>query len=295
DVVAVAGDGDVVRHGQHVVRVDPAPARPAVAGVVEFAAPAETHALGVLRPHDFPWVAVAQPVVGFLDLFAVLDALAKPAVLIAYAIAYYGQAQRGAAVEKAGGEAAQAAVAEARVVLGLGDLFEQQAEVVHRAGGGVRDAEVEYGVVEGAAHQKFHRQIIGLPAAVFLAGVARALPALHQSIAHGQRQCLKRVVRRLAVFVTPQGMTEIAPEIAGNAGLMPAKRRKLRQFRHRSALAQCDRWHRLVVRYSVVRIWSPVGCLAFLRCQAPEWGDTVTDVDSVCCELRAVSARARDL
>jgi hypothetical protein len=79
----------------------------------------EADRVGGVRPLELPRVAEGEPVLGPLDLPAVVEALLEQPVLVADAVAEAGDAQRGHAVHQAGGEAAQAAVAERRVRLDL--------------------------------------------------------------------------------------------------------------------------------------------------------------------------------
>ena len=71
------------------------------------------HLAGILHGREFPHVAVFQPVIGHLDLLPFQNALAEKAVFIANGAAHGGQGKGGQAVHKAGGQAAQAAVAQA--------------------------------------------------------------------------------------------------------------------------------------------------------------------------------------
>ncbi len=75
-----------------------------------------------LGPDDLPRVGSTQPVVGVLDLPAVGDLLAEHAVLVAQAVADRGDLQRRQRVDEAGGQPAQAAVAQAGVGLLFGQL-----------------------------------------------------------------------------------------------------------------------------------------------------------------------------
>ena len=72
---------------------------------------------GDLGPRDLPRVAVAQPLVGHLDLPAVADLLVEDAELVADAVADRRDLERRERVHVAGGEPAEAAVAEARLLL----------------------------------------------------------------------------------------------------------------------------------------------------------------------------------
>jgi hypothetical protein len=118
----VAGDRVVVGHGHDVVGLDPLVAFLAVlVGELDHAA-VELDLVEHLGPREFPGVAVAQPVVRVLDLLAVLDALVEHAVFVADAVAVAGDAHGRHRIEEAGGEPAEAAVAERRVGLDLGDV-----------------------------------------------------------------------------------------------------------------------------------------------------------------------------
>ncbi len=130
-------------------------ARAAFAVGVKRAAPAEVNGLRVLDALDLPRKAFAQPGVGFLDLVAVLDALMKHAVVVANAVADDGQAEGRAAVEEAGRQAAETAVAEAGVMLAFVHILELQPEARECFGGFVFDAEIEQRVAQQAAHQEF--------------------------------------------------------------------------------------------------------------------------------------------
>ena len=70
-----------------------------------------------LGPLELPGVAERQPVLGIFVLPAVDDHLAEQAVVVADAVAVRGNAERGHAFHEAGGEPAEAAIAERRVRL----------------------------------------------------------------------------------------------------------------------------------------------------------------------------------
>ncbi len=233
--VLVAGNGHVVGHRQHVVGVQPAPAHLAIGFQVGFGAAAELDPLRVFGPLQFPQVAAAQPVVRFLDLITVFDALAEHAVGVADAVADHGQPQGGATVHETGRQPAQAAVAQTGVVLALGQFFQRQPHLVQRLVDRLGDAQVEHGVAQRPAHKEFHGQIVGAAhPAVGLVSVAGVLPALPQAVAQGEHQCFVHVIGVLGVPVAAQGMAEIAPKIGGDAFGVHSQGR---QF------GQPGRWH----------------------------------------------------
>jgi hypothetical protein len=72
DVIAVAGDGHVVGHGQDVVRIDPLVRQaPGAAGVGDDA-PAEAYFVDALGARYLPGVTVLQPLIGSLGLGAAM-------------------------------------------------------------------------------------------------------------------------------------------------------------------------------------------------------------------------------
>ena len=115
---AVAGDGHVVRHASRCARASSArgsrPVRRRRARCGRRSRPGLD-----LEAPDLPRVAGAQPAVGALDLPAVADVLVEDAELVAQAVADRGDVERGERVHVARGEAPEAAVAEAGLLLVL--------------------------------------------------------------------------------------------------------------------------------------------------------------------------------
>ena len=145
----IAGDGQhtgVVLMDHHQVVVVPAGADLA----------AEADLLGLLQLGQQPRVAQLHPVVGQLHLLALHDLLLENAQLIADGVAGGGNVQGGHAVQIAGGQAAQAAVAKARVRLHVEDV-----------------GRLETQILDGLLQLGQHVQIIGV---------------LHQTAAHQKLQ-----------------------------------------------------------------------------------------------------------
>ena len=129
-VDAVAEDRRVVGHAVH--DLVPAPSARAVrpcSSVIVLGAAAELHFHRPLRPRDLPGIAEAQPLVGLLHLPAVDDLLLEDAELVADAVADRRDLQRRQRIEEAGGEAAEAAVAEAGLVFVREQLVEVEADL----------------------------------------------------------------------------------------------------------------------------------------------------------------------
>jgi hypothetical protein len=140
-----------------------------------------------LGPREFPGVAVAQPVVRVFDLLAVLDALVEHAVLVADAVAVAGDAHGRHRIEEAGGQPAEAAVAQRRVGLDFGDGFRLDADFAQcreRIAEFLVGADVEHAVGHGAAHEEFHGKVIDALAVLDVIAAHGFHPALDQALAH---------------------------------------------------------------------------------------------------------------
>jgi hypothetical protein len=99
----VAGDDEVHRLGLHGLGRHPTARQPAIAHHMA----AEADRKVQLGARQLPGIAQAQPVVGRLDLAAVLDALGEHAVAVAQAVAEGRHAQGGHRIQEAGGQATQ--------------------------------------------------------------------------------------------------------------------------------------------------------------------------------------------
>jgi hypothetical protein len=110
---------------------------------------------------DLPGVSAGQPVVGLLDLPAVVDLLVEDAEFIADAIADRRTLKGGQRVEVARGEPAEAAVAQSRFLLASQDRVEILAHRRQRLPCRSLHAEVQQVVAQLRTHQEFGRQIAG--------------------------------------------------------------------------------------------------------------------------------------
>ena len=158
----IAHDGHVVRDGLDELAALLGVPELATLALVTHDVAAEAHVDGALGVLGLPREALVEPVVGDLHLTAALDLLLEEAVLVAHAVAEAQDALGGHGVEEARGEAAQATVAQARVLL-LGDkLVEVDAHGLEPLGHDVADAVVEQVAVEQRANKELEREVIDL-------------------------------------------------------------------------------------------------------------------------------------
>ena len=143
---------------------------------------------------ELPRRAVGQPRVGLLDLRAVDEGLPEDAVLVADAVADGRDPHGRQRVDEAGGQPAEAAVAQARLDLGVAQGVQVDPETRHRLLGGLGQAGGQQGVVQLPAEQVLRRQVghhLGLGLHL---RAQRLQPAGHQLLADGAGQRVVEVV-----------------------------------------------------------------------------------------------------
>ena len=156
---------------------------------------AEADLVGAFAPLELPRVAVGKPGLRQLDLPAIRHLLAEEAVDIADAVAIGGDVDRGHGFHEAGGEAAEAAIAERRIGLEAGDDVEIDAEGGERIAQFVHDAEIGDGVAHQPADQEFQREVIDPLVAVLIGAARRFHPAVDDAVTHHEDGGGQPVVR----------------------------------------------------------------------------------------------------
>ena len=107
---AVARDQHVAGLGSHRLARHPAGPQPALVVVHGLGVAVEPDHLEVVGGGELPRVAVERPVVGVLDLMAVLEGLLEDPELVPDAVAHGRHVQGGQGIQQAGGQPAQAPV-----------------------------------------------------------------------------------------------------------------------------------------------------------------------------------------
>ena len=217
-VGAEAHDQGVVGHRVDVLGVDPAGEVPALRVTHVLGAAVELHREESVRTRDLPWVAVAKPVVGGLDLEAVPDALLEDPVFVADAVAVEGHPQGGRRLEKAGREAAKAPVAEARVPLLLLQLLEVVAQTFEGFAVGVLRPEAQDVVEESPAHEELEGEVVDPLGIGVVVGVLRPEPSFHQTVPHRVGEPLVGVEVSSGVLVLGDRVHHPVREGLGDAG-----------------------------------------------------------------------------
>ena len=140
-----------------------------------------------LGPLLEPDLAAGEPEVGHLHLPAVDQLLTEDAKLVLDGIAHGGVFAGGQPVENAGGETAEAAVAQARVGLQFIKGVEIGAQFLERAAEGALKVEIVQGVAQGTAQQELHAQVADLLALL----IDRPLLKIGADAAHDVGQHLR--------------------------------------------------------------------------------------------------------
>jgi len=117
---------------------------------------------GLIRVALQPHLTAGQPVVGTLLLPAVHDLLLEDAVLVQDGVAGAAHAGGGHAVQIAGSQTAQTAVAQACIGLFLKDAVQGDVSIGQRLLGHLVEAQIEQAHLQAAAHQELHAEVIHL-------------------------------------------------------------------------------------------------------------------------------------
>ena len=156
---------------------------------------AEAHEIRALAPFELPRIAVRQPVLGQLDLPAVVDPLAEHAVHVTDAVAVGGQVHAREAVHEARGQPPEPAVAERGVGLDLFQRGEIHAQRRKRLADGVGERQIVERVAQQAADQELEAEIIDPFRPRRVRRLGRGHPAVDDVVTHGQDRRGEPVVR----------------------------------------------------------------------------------------------------
>ena len=212
--VAIAEDGDVVGHAPHHTLRDPAHPVAALRVLEALGMAAQRDVEGDLGPRDLPGIAQGQPLVGLLDLPPVADELVEDPELVADAVADGRDGERGQRVHVAGGQAPEAAVAEAGLLL----LGQEHVEVVAELGHGLPrlllHAEVQEVVGQVGPQQELGREVAHGPARSLVVGLAGRHPVAQRGPPHGVGQRQVEVVAGGRLGEAPEGGEERVGEVA---------------------------------------------------------------------------------
>ena len=173
---------------------------------------AKVDLLRLLGPRQQPRAADVLPIVRQLHLLALHDLLLEYAQLVADGVARGRDIQCGHTVQIAGSQAAQAAVAEAGIRLMLKQICRLEAQLLHRLGKGLSQAQVIGVFHEAAAHEKLQGQIMHLPE---LAGV-RILPGGNVPLGHDVPQDHGAGPEHIPIPCLPRGAAAVDAQLLRN-------------------------------------------------------------------------------
>ena len=191
---APADDRRVVGDGENALgRAPDLPGR--AAGLLDGGdLAAEADLVGKFAALELPGIAMGEPGFGQLHLGAVGDFLAEEAVDVADAVAEAGNVGGGHRLHEAGGEAAEAAIAERGVGLQQFDEIEIDAIARQRLADRLGQVEIVDRVAQQAADQEFHRQVADALLAAGLGALGGFHPLVDDPVADDQRRRLEPVV-----------------------------------------------------------------------------------------------------
>ena len=179
---------------------------------VDVSAEADLHRLALMG--NQPYVAHAQPVVREFHLPAVHNLLLEDAELIADGIPRHGQIQGGGGIHIAGGQPAQAAVAQPGVRLHLIQLVDVHAALGQRLGEDILQPQVIQVVAQRGAHQKLHGHVVYLLALILLIefGALAGQHTVHH-VAQGAVHLLGGGVLHGAAIAHQEGVLQLGDDL----------------------------------------------------------------------------------
>ncbi len=156
--------------------------------------------IGDFRPRELPGIAEGEPVFGIFVLPAVLERLAKQAVVVTNAISHGGDFESRHAVHETGGEAPEPAIAERRIGLERAQHIEVDAKFGERVAHRLGQAEIGQRVDEQTANEKFEREIINATPVFLIIALRRREPRRNEPVA-GRKRGRDEPVARTGVGV----------------------------------------------------------------------------------------------
>ena len=208
-VIAVAGNRRVIRQSQHVILRFPTVAKLAFVVRPGHHIAAERHLNRIRRTRDFPRIRETEPIVRQFFLLAVFDFLVEHAVFIANAHTRRREFQSRHRIEEASGQAAKSAVAKPRVHFFFAKFFKGHAQFGNRFFHSAFHIQIQNGIAQGAANQKFQRQVVNALDVLFVIGFLRLDPAIDQAVAHSICHGQKFFVFCHRVFITGKRMVNV--------------------------------------------------------------------------------------
>ena len=183
---------------------------------------AEAHVERLVGPGNEPRGALVHPAVGQFHLVAVDDALLEKSVFVADGKTGGGIIQRGQGIHEAGGQTSETAVAQAWIRLHLVDFVQILSHGGKRVPVLALETEVHEVVLELAAHQKFHAQVVHTLRVGLLDPVVDHLPLGGEQLLDGQGRGLEDLLFR--------GLVRRDAEVAGQLGFDARAHRVLVQI-----------------------------------------------------------------
>jgi hypothetical protein len=184
---APAGDRRVVRDRLHRLGGMPDRPRLAIRPVDDVHMAAEADRVRDLRALELPGVAGGEPVLGQLDLPAVAQLLPEDPVVVADAVAVGRHLQRRHALHEAGGEAAEAAVAQAGIGLEGAELLEIDAQLLERLTRDLGEPEVPEGVHQLPPDEELEREVVDALRPLAIGPAGRLHPVARDLVARRER------------------------------------------------------------------------------------------------------------
>ena len=180
---AVARDQHVAGLAAHHLPRHPAGPQPALVVVHGLGVPVKPDDLEVIGSGELPRVAVEGPVVGKLDLMAILEGLLEDPELIPDAVAHRRQVQGGQRIQQAGGQPAQAPVPQPGLYVEIVQFPGGEPGSGHGPAGQLGGPGIQRVLAQLASEHVLRRQVIDELRVGRIVRPGRPRPAVSQTVA----------------------------------------------------------------------------------------------------------------
>ena len=212
----------------HCLPWHPAGTQPFLVVVDRLGMAIEPNDLAVVGGGELPRVAVEGPVVGVLDLIAILEGLLEDPELIPDSVAHSRYVEGGQRVEQAGGQPAEAPVPQPRLhVEGL-ELRHGDTEAGKRLPGEVGGAGVHRVLPELASQHVLRRQIVDELRVGHIVRPGRPGPAVGETVTDGHGQSPVGILQARRLDRRPPLVTQVVGEVLLELGQRVTHRPGLR-------------------------------------------------------------------
>ena len=196
EMIVVADDRELVGNGHNSLAVLLYEALAALRVLSHANVAAETDQLCIIGVLHLEGIAVLEPVIGNLDLEAVIDLLLEHTVLVADSAADRRITERRERIEEARGQTSETAVAERCIGLFVLYGIKVKAVLVEHFGHNLVSLHVNEDIAQGTSHQELHGHVVNSLCLLLAHSLMGSNPVIDDVFLHGVADALEHLLLR---------------------------------------------------------------------------------------------------